>query len=43
MNFKRIAVLGKLFQLGRTEEAIAAYGQALPIKPDDDETWNNRG
>ena len=32
-----------LFNLGRLEEAIASYDQALKIKPDDHEAWNNRG
>jgi Flp pilus assembly protein TadD len=32
-----------LGKLGRLEEAIASYDQALEIKPDKDEAWNNRG
>jgi tetratricopeptide (TPR) repeat protein len=29
--------------LGRFEEAIASYDEALKFKPDDHEVWNNRG
>ena len=29
--------------LGRYEDAIASYDQALEIKPDKDEAWYNRG
>ena len=32
-----------LDQLGRTEEAIASFDQALKIKPDFHFAWNNRG
>ncbi len=32
-----------LGNLGRYEEAIASYDEALKIKPDNDEAWNNRG
>ncbi|MEM8640710.1 MAG: tetratricopeptide repeat protein [Cyanobacteria bacterium P01_G01_bin.54] len=36
--------LGNLFTADLAyEEAIAAYDQALHIKPDKDEAWNNRG
>ncbi len=32
-----------LGNLGRLEEAIASYDQALEIKPDDEQAWYNRG
>ncbi|WP_072060870.1 tetratricopeptide repeat protein [Crocosphaera watsonii] len=32
-----------LYNLGRYEEAIASYDQALEIKPDKDKAWYNRG
>ncbi len=32
-----------LYETGHYEEAIASYDQALKLKPDDDEAWNNRG
>ena len=32
-----------LDNLGRLEEAIASYDQALAIKPDDNQAWYNRG
>ena len=34
---------GTQFNLGRYEEAIASYDQAIEIKPDKDEPWYNRG
>ncbi len=37
--YNRGIALGKL---GRFEEAIASYDQALKIKPDDHQAWNNR-
>ncbi|MGB7449292.1 MAG: tetratricopeptide repeat protein, partial [Ornithinimicrobium sp.] len=33
----------ELFDLGRFEEAIASYDQALQIQPDYDLAWHNRG
>ncbi|PAX56987.1 CHAT domain-containing protein, partial [Brunnivagina elsteri] len=32
-----------LANLGRYEDAIASYDEALKFKPDDHEAWNNRG
>jgi tetratricopeptide (TPR) repeat protein len=36
-------VANSYISLKKYEEAIAAYDQALQIKPDDHEAWNNRG
>src|SRR5262245_19791933 len=33
----------KLDELGRYEEAVASYDQALEINPDKDDAWYNRG
>ncbi len=38
-----IASFDNLYNLGRYEEVIASFDKVLEIKPDDYQTWNNRG